>query len=134
MKPSPSMIVALSALFVSLGGNAIAAGVLITSSTQIRNGSIEAADLSPRARFVLKGAEGPPGRPGIAGLPGLPGAVGPPGPAGSLDVATQQRIQSLERVVDAICPTYGFGRKIVTDVSTDPFGRVTVSYVNCPYR
>jgi hypothetical protein len=44
-RPSPAMIVALVALFVSLGGNAFAA-VIITSSSQVRDGVLTGADLA----------------------------------------------------------------------------------------
>ncbi len=44
-RPTPSLAVALLALFVALGGTATAASVLITSSKQVRNGSLTGADL-----------------------------------------------------------------------------------------
>ena len=44
-RPSPALAVAFLALLVALGGTAVAAKVLITSSAQIRNGSITGADL-----------------------------------------------------------------------------------------
>ena len=43
--PSPSMAVALIALFVALGGTATAASVLIRSSKQIKNGIVTGSDL-----------------------------------------------------------------------------------------
>jgi hypothetical protein len=48
-RPSPSMAVALLALFVALGGTAVAAKVLITSTSQIKNGVIVKEDLAPGA-------------------------------------------------------------------------------------
>lgn len=45
-RPSPPMAVASIALFVALGGTATAAKVLITSSSQIKNGTIQRADLA----------------------------------------------------------------------------------------
>jgi hypothetical protein len=44
-RPSPAMVVALVALFFSLAGNAMAA-VLITNSSQIRDGAVTGADLA----------------------------------------------------------------------------------------
>lgn len=83
------MVVACVALVFSLAGNAVAARVLITSSSQIKNGAVTGADvknrslgvtdLSVKARAALKGAAGPAGS---AGAPGATGAVGPAGPAG----------------------------------------------------
>lgn len=44
-RPSPSMIVALLALFVALGSTATAAKFLITSSGQIKDGAVQRPDL-----------------------------------------------------------------------------------------
>lgn len=44
-RPSPALAVAFLALIVALGGTAVAAKVLITSSAQIKNGTITGADL-----------------------------------------------------------------------------------------
>jgi len=48
-RPSPAMVVALLALFVACGGTAVAAGVLITSSSQIRNGVVTSSKIANRA-------------------------------------------------------------------------------------
>jgi hypothetical protein len=47
-RPSPAMCVALLALFVACGGTAIAAGVLITSSRQIKDGVVTGSKLANR--------------------------------------------------------------------------------------
>jgi hypothetical protein len=44
-KPSPALVVSIVALIVAMGGTAVAAKVLITSSSQIKNGSIRGVDL-----------------------------------------------------------------------------------------
>jgi len=44
-RPSPALVVSIVALIVALGGTAVAAKVLITSSGQIRNGAIAGVDL-----------------------------------------------------------------------------------------
>lgn len=83
-KPSSALVVALVALFVSLGGTATAAGLLITSR-QIKDRTIQVVDISPRALATLKSrarVEGPPGPPGPQGPQGNPGPPGAPGPAG----------------------------------------------------
>src|SRR6202035_3566253 len=64
-KPSPATVIASIALFVALGGTAIAAEhYLITSTSQIK----------PSVLKKLRGNTGP------GGSPGLPGAQGPSGP------------------------------------------------------
>jgi hypothetical protein len=82
-RPSPALVVAFLALFVAVGGTAAAAGVLITSSKQIKAGAIDASDLSAKARGQLKGATGPAGPAGATGNPGAVGPAGPAGPAGA---------------------------------------------------
>lgn len=68
--PSPSMIIALSALALSAGGAGAMAHGLVTGAqvkngsltgADIRNGSITLADLSPGARKALRGKLGPIG-------------------------------------------------------------------------
>ncbi|MEO6496732.1 MAG: hypothetical protein ABIO51_04515 [Solirubrobacteraceae bacterium] len=44
-KPSPALVVSIIALVVALGGTAVAAKVLITSSSQIKNRTISGLDL-----------------------------------------------------------------------------------------
>ena len=91
-RPSPALAVACLALFVAVGGTATAAGVLITSSKQIKPGVIDASDLSSKARNQLKGAVGPAGPAGapgatVLGSPGTAGPAGPTGPAGPAGAA-----------------------------------------------
>jgi hypothetical protein len=69
-KPSPTSIIACLALFLALGGSAIAANhYLITKSSQIKPS-------------VLRKLKGNVGRQGPAGAPGAGGPQGPQGPAG----------------------------------------------------
>lgn len=86
---SPALLLALVAIVVASAGSATAATtVLIKRSAQVRNGAIEAWDLSYRARRALKGNRGaigqtgPAGPVGPAGPAGPVGAVGPVGPRG----------------------------------------------------
>lgn len=44
-RPTPSMVISCTALFVALGGTGIAAQTLITSSNQIKNGVITSGDI-----------------------------------------------------------------------------------------
>jgi hypothetical protein len=79
-----SLVVSLLALVIALNGPALAtvtarAAAQITGK-QIKNGSVEAKDLSKAARATLRGQQGPPGP---QGPQGPQGAVGPAtGPAG----------------------------------------------------
>jgi len=73
---SPTAVLAIVALLLSLGGGAWAAGkYIITSKNQIK----------PSVLKQLKGAQGPAGPqgpPGAQGAPGNPGTIGPQGPPG----------------------------------------------------
>jgi hypothetical protein len=89
-KASPAAVISMIALFVALGGTAYAVASLPKNSVgspQVINGSLQAVDLSQRARSALRGHRGPRGRtgaPGAAGAQGPAGATGPAGPAGSI--------------------------------------------------
>src|SRR5262249_13232771 len=85
--------VALLALFVALGGTAVAAGTKLlprnsVGSDQVINGSLQKTDLSVKAISALRGsrgAQGPVGTAGVAGPPGPQGPKGDPGAGGSGD-------------------------------------------------
>ena len=89
---TPSMVVALVALFSSLSGAAVAA-TLITGK-QVKNGSLTSADVkdgtllvkdikaAERAKLARAGAAGGIGAAGAPGPAGKDGAAGAPGPAG----------------------------------------------------
>lgn len=97
-RPSPSMIVALVALFVALGGSSYAA-ITITGKNikndsvtgkDVRNRTLGANELSRRAVSSLRGRRGATGPSGPTGAPGQTGlagtarayaAVDPSGPA-----------------------------------------------------
>jgi Collagen triple helix repeat (20 copies) len=93
LKKGITLIAALIAvLAVTSGGFAATKHYLITSSDQIKSGTVSAADLSPAARNALhgqKGDTGAAGRQGLAGAQGpkgdtgATGAQGPQGPAGT---------------------------------------------------
>lgn len=74
MRHTPKLL-GVIALMLALAGSATAAGVIITSSKQIKNGSIKLADLTEKARATITG-------PGVPGPAGVAGAKGDPGPAG----------------------------------------------------
>jgi hypothetical protein len=87
--PTPSILLAGTALFIVLGGSAIAARGLIkagdiapgaVTSKAIRDGAVEPQDLSTSTRALLGGARG---ETGSAGINGANGANGPNGAEGS---------------------------------------------------
>lgn len=77
---SPSLMISVLALFVALGGTAVASSYLITKSSQIK----------PSVRKALKGHRGADGADGARGPIGLPGAAGPQGPAGPAGASGNQ--------------------------------------------
>ncbi len=93
--PTPSVVLASAALFIALGGSAIAADSLIRSgdiapravtSKAIKNGTIQPHDLSKKTRTVLRaggGVVGAKGDTGSFGAPGSNGANGANGPNGA---------------------------------------------------
>jgi hypothetical protein len=110
---SPSMVVALLALVVALGGtsyaavtlprNSVGAAQLRTGavrSAEVRDRSLRVADLSVAARRALRGQRGP---------------AGPPGPAGT--VGTGRAAAALT---------------FVTAPGTVAFGEVTSATAACP--
>src|SRR6476620_2502972 len=92
LKKGITLIAVLAAvLAVTSGAFAAANHYLITSSSQIKDGAVSAADLSPAARHALEGEkgntgaagrQGPAGAQGPKGDTGAAGAQGPRGPQG----------------------------------------------------
>jgi hypothetical protein len=81
-KPSPSMVIALTALVLAASGSAVAASII--TSAQIKNGTIQLRDINSKARKALKGQTGPQGPRGATGAPGATGAAGARGAAGAV--------------------------------------------------
>jgi hypothetical protein len=91
-RPTVTTVVAATALFVVLGGTAIAASGLIqagqiatgaVTSKKIRDGGVAPKDLSAAARATLQGNIGETGPGGPAGASGAAGPNGAPGTAGA---------------------------------------------------
>lgn len=97
-RPTPSIIIAGIALFIALGGSAIAAKGLVQSkdiatgaitSPKIKDGAVELRDLSASTQQSLQGgggatgATGEPGPSGASGSNGANGANGANGPNGA---------------------------------------------------
>lgn len=91
---TPSMIVALIALFVALSGTAIAAAPTITG-LQIKDHSIGLVDISNTTVAKLHGLRGPAGDQGPEGTPGVAGSQGLPGVNGGFDPSKVQYVTSL---------------------------------------
>lgn len=70
VRRSAFFVVASAVLLASIATTTYAAGYIITSSKQVKNGSLQTLDLSKKARTQLKGARGPAG------------PIGPQGPIG----------------------------------------------------
>jgi hypothetical protein len=80
--------VALLALFVALGGTAVAASNALVpknsvGSAQVINGSLQKSDISSGAVRALKGNQGPRGPQGATGQTGAQGPAGAPGAPGT---------------------------------------------------
>jgi hypothetical protein len=117
-KPSPSMVVALAALFISLGGTTIAARhYLITSTSQIK----------PSVLRSLRTA-------GPRGAPGPSGPVGPQGPTGgeAAVVPLREKLNEVRaklnedtKQLDGICSAVGIESIITAGEATKLAGFVT---------
>jgi collagen triple helix repeat protein len=84
--------IALLALFLALGGTTYAASTALigkntVASPQVVNGSLQAKDLSKKARKALKGNRGLRGLTGATGAPGTPGTPGAKGDKGDTGAA-----------------------------------------------
>jgi hypothetical protein len=109
-RPSPAAVLAGLALFVALGGTAVAAHrFLITSTRQIK----------PSVLRALRGAPGRDGPRGPAGPLGPSGPQGPQGPAGPVSLSTL----SIVRAPDVLVRP----QAEATSVATCPNGSHVVS-------
>jgi hypothetical protein len=113
-KPTPSMLIALLALFVALGGSSYAALQLprgsvgtkqlknnAVTSPKVKNNSLLVRDFRASQRSLLRGPAGARGPQGAQGLPGPAGASGAPGSAlafahvnanGTIDAANSENV------------------------------------------
>jgi hypothetical protein len=86
-RPAAALVVAFLALSVALSGTSVAqeatlAAKKLITGEQIKDGSVQAKDLSAKARRKLRGAKGAVGPVGPAGDKGATGAIGPEGVPG----------------------------------------------------
>jgi hypothetical protein len=89
--PTPPIVLAGTAIFIALGGTAVAANSLIhagdiaagaVTSKAIRNGEVEPKDLSTSTQALLEGGQGVAGTTGDTGPSGAPGSNGANGANG----------------------------------------------------
>jgi hypothetical protein len=98
-RPSPAGIIASLALFLALGGSAMAANhYMITSTNQIKPSVLKALHGSAGAKGPT-GAAGANGTAGQAGGQGSPGIQGPQGPSGAATNGIVARLRSVAPVV-----------------------------------
>ena len=90
--PTPSILLAGAALFIVIGGSAVAATHMITAgdiapgavtSRAIKNGAVGPQDLSVNTRALLGGGQGATGAQGDTGAAGSAGSKGETGSTGS---------------------------------------------------
>jgi hypothetical protein len=118
-RPSAASIIAVAALFVALGGSAVASHFLITSTSQIRPSVLKklrgrTGRAGPRGPAGVKGATGATGPAGLNGKEGPPGSggkegrEGPPGPTklSPLETvhASGEVLPEQEFIAVALCP------------------------------
>jgi hypothetical protein len=116
---TPSIFIAGAALFIALGGSAIAANSLIhagdiapgaVTSQAIRNGVVRPEDLSTKTRALLQAAEGVVGErgdTGSTGVPGTNGANGPNGPNGANGIDGTNGTDGIDGTIAPLSATAG---------------------------
>ncbi len=114
--------IALLALFLALGGTTYAASNALprnsVGSPQVINGSLQAKDISKKARKTLKGNRGLRGLTGAKGATGLQGVQGVPGTArayavvaadGTVNTSLSKNVTVNKNGAGTYCITLGGG-------------------------
>lgn len=132
MKKGITLIAVLAAVLAVTSGAFAANHYLVTSSSQIKNGTIAASDLSSAARKALKGQQGWKGDTGATGAQGPqgpkgdPGAQGPHGPAGVSGYEVKTWRYSKDDANSDMGPGYvGVGSGAIATVACSP-GKVAL--------
>jgi len=137
-----TVVAALVAVLAIASGATAAGKYLITSSSQVKDGAISLADLSPAVRKAVQGkggnvgvqnvagpqgSKGDPGVTGAKGDPGAPGARGPQGPAGTSGYEVRTWRYSKDDANSDSGPGYvGVGSGAIATVACSP-GKVALS-------
>jgi hypothetical protein len=101
-KPSAALVVATAALVMAAIGTSVAAsGYTITSSKQIKPGSVSLSSLSKSARTALRGERGPAGPQGEDGFDGSDGEDGSDGQDGQDAAAIWAQVKADGSISDA---------------------------------
>jgi hypothetical protein len=88
-------LIAVIATALVVGGTASAGAIIITSKN-IKDGTIQAADISAKAKRALKGNAGARGAAGPAGAAGPQGPAGPQGTPGAQGAPGAQGVQGIQ--------------------------------------
>ena len=132
MKKGITLIAVLVGVLAVTSGAFAANHYLVTSSSQIKNGTIAASDLSSAARKALKGQQGSKGDTGATGAQGPqgpkgdPGTQGPHGPAGVSGYEVKTWRYSKDDANSDMGPGYvGVGSGAIATVACSP-GKVAL--------
>jgi hypothetical protein len=111
---SVALVIAVAALLVSCVANVVA---FTRPAAEIRDGSVEVADLTPDAREHLRGERGEPGARGPRGLrgPAGPPSIGLPGRPGKDAPDVSDQVESLEEIVWNLCGDWVYIKEDVSD-------------------
>jgi hypothetical protein len=111
-----ALIAAIVAAVVAAASGTTA--TIVITSKNIKNGTIEAVDISPKAKRTLKGNRGPRGADGAVGATGAQGAPGPQGPQGAQGAQGQKGDQGQPGAQGPRGPSDAFSAFVETGTST----------------
>ena len=141
-RQSPSMIVAMLALFVAMGGTAIAASSALITGKQIKNSSITGVDVKNKSltpkdfRGSVRGPRGAAGVQGPQGAQGPQGSQGPQGVQGAAgqDLTFKTTLKSGETLTGIYAASGGTGGFVVTALPFRPNLAQEIPAANVHYQ
>ena len=110
-------------------GSVSAGATLVITSAQIKNGTIQTADISAKAKTALKGNRGPAGPAGARGATGAAGPAGPQGAQGLQGLQGAQGIQGIQGSPGLTGVQYVIGQGVAGEGSataTCPTGKFVI--------
>jgi hypothetical protein len=141
---SPSMVVAIVALLVTLSGTAVAASSMLPAnsvgSRQIVNHSVRKIDLGTTLPRGRRGRQGPPGTVGEQGPTGPQGPQGQQGPQGAPGLAGAGFIQLSGAELNgsgnirAFVPTDSTSQKCLVTLNEESNAALAGATVYCGFR